>query len=74
MRTRSTRQDEIDAALAELDGVIDQERQFSTWTNDYVPGPYWQGMLDWSDQVKPVVEILADIQAARESYDAEHPE
>lgn len=45
--------------------------EFSTWTNDYVPGPFWQGMIDWADQVKPIEEILADIQAARESYDAQ---
>ena len=46
--------------------------EFSTWTNDYVPGPFWQGMIDWADQVKPVEEILADIQAAREEFDAQH--
>ena len=37
--------------------------EFSTWTNEYVPGPFWQGMIDWADQTKPVEEILADIQA-----------
>ncbi len=45
--------------------------EFSTWTNEYVPGPFWQGMIDWADQTKPIEEILADIQAARESFDAQ---
>jgi alpha-glucoside transport system substrate-binding protein len=40
--------------------------EFSTWTNDYVPGPFWQGMIDWAGQTKPIEEILADIQVARE--------
>lgn len=44
---------------------------FSTWTNDYVAGPFWQGMIDWADRKKPIAEILADIQTARENYDAE---
>ncbi len=48
--------------------------EFSTWTNDYVPGPYWQGMLDWVDRVKPIDEILADIQVARDAFDAQHAE
>ena len=45
--------------------------EFSTWTDEYVPGPFWQGMIDWVDQVKPIEEILADIQTAREAADAE---
>ena len=40
--------------------------EFSTWTNEYVPGPFWQGMIDWADQTKPVDEVFADIQTARE--------
>lgn len=48
--------------------------EFSTWTNGYVPGPYWQGMLDWVDRVKPIDEILADIQAARDAFDAQQAE
>jgi hypothetical protein len=35
-----------------------------------VPGPFWQGMLDWADGVKPIEEILTDIEAAREAFDA----
>lgn len=48
--------------------------EFSTWTNEYVPGPFWQGMIDWVDQVNTIDEILADIQDAREAFDAQHPE
>ncbi len=48
--------------------------EFSTWTDEYVPGPFWQGMIDWADQTKPIEEILADIQAARESFDAQQAE
>ena len=48
--------------------------EFSSWTNDYVPGPFWQGMIDWADGVKPVEEVLSDIQSAREIFDAEQTE
>lgn len=45
--------------------------EFASWTNEYVPGPFWQGMVDWADQTKPIDEILADIQTARETFDAQ---
>ncbi len=35
------------------------------WTAGMVPGAFRQGMLDWVDQVKPIEEILADIESAR---------
>ncbi len=38
---------------------------FAAWTADFDPGPFWQGMVDWVDQKKPIEEILADIEAAR---------
>ncbi|MFW2380880.1 MAG: extracellular solute-binding protein [Acidimicrobiales bacterium] len=38
---------------------------FGAWTEDFVPGPFWQGMVDWVDRVKPISEILADIDADR---------
>ncbi|MFN3258911.1 MAG: extracellular solute-binding protein [Ilumatobacter sp.] len=45
--------------------------EFASWTNEYVPGPFWQGVIDWADQVKPIDKILADVQAAREDFDAQ---
>lgn len=62
-------QDSIDAVLAEAGDLMPLE--FSTWTDDYVPGPVWQGMIDWVDGVKPIEDILVDIQAAREAHDAQ---
>ncbi len=44
--------------------------EFGSWTPELVPGPIWQGMIDWVDQTKPIGQILADIDAARAEMDA----
>lgn len=43
---------------------------FAAWTEDFVPGPFWQGMLDWVDRAAPIEQILADIEAARPPPDS----
>lgn len=41
-------------------------QEATAWTEDFRPGPFWQGIqIDWVDRVKPIDEILADIEAAR---------
>lgn len=57
----------IDAGVWRADASDLMPLSFASWTDDYIPGPYWQGMLDWVDSVKPIEEILADIQVAREA-------
>jgi len=59
----------LDAGVWHFDASDNMPLEFSTWTDEYVPGPFWQGMFDWADGVKPIEEILADIQAAREAFD-----
>jgi alpha-glucoside transport system substrate-binding protein len=61
----------IEAGTYRLDASDLMPLEFSTWTNEYAPGPFWQGMIDWVDRVKPIEEILADIQTAREAFDAD---
>ncbi|MGI9607153.1 MAG: extracellular solute-binding protein [Acidimicrobiales bacterium] len=55
----------IDAGAWRYDASDLMPTTFGAWTEDFVPGPFWQGMIDWVDQVRPIEEILADIEAAR---------
>jgi alpha-glucoside transport system substrate-binding protein len=61
----------IEAGRWRVDAGDVMPLEFSTWTDEYVPGPFWQGMIDWADGVKPIEQILADIRTAREAFEIE---
>ncbi len=39
----------------------------------HTDGAFWQGMIDWVDGVRPIDEILADIDTAWAELDTEDP-
>jgi len=41
------------------------------WTDDFDPGPFWQGMLDWVDGRRSIEEVFADIDAEWAALKAE---
>lgn len=55
----------IEAGTFRWDAENQMPIGFATWTEEFTPGPVWQGMLDWVDQKKPIEQILADIEAVR---------
>ncbi|MFN3216508.1 MAG: extracellular solute-binding protein [Acidimicrobiales bacterium] len=62
--------DAIEAGTFRYDMSDQTPTDFGAWTADLVPGPFWQGMVDWVGRTKPIEEILADLDAARAEIDA----
>lgn len=60
------------AALAAGTWRFDADNQmepgFATWLDGPRPGPFWQAMADWVNEVKPIEEILADLDEERAKY------
>lgn len=65
IRMHNAQLDALESGTWRYDASDAMPTTFGAWTEEFVPGPFWQGMLDWVDQVKPIEEILADIEAAR---------
>lgn len=59
----------IDANAWRWDGSDQMPARFGTWAGTPPePGPFLEGMSDWINEVRPIDEILADLDAERPKY------
>ncbi len=61
----------IEAGTWRFDLSDQMPASFGVWTEDFVPGPFWQGMLDWVDEKQPIEEILTNLEAQRVALEGE---
>jgi len=55
----------LDAGLWRYDASDQMPVRIGGWNEDFTPGPFWQGMLDWVDGVRTIEEVFADIDEQR---------
>ncbi|HWM19141.1 MAG TPA: ABC transporter substrate-binding protein, partial [Ilumatobacteraceae bacterium] len=55
----------LDAGVWRYDASDLMPTEIGGWTEGIGPGAFWQGLVDWVDGIRPIEEVLADIDAER---------